>query len=184
MEIAHTTKQLRPVFDPTSTTNPVFRSTCWTADQNAHQCKLLSHSRPALLTPLVRVAPMGADLSRLLQYARYGVRSRQTPPFASFGGCDWLRTLRGRCAASFSASMRACSRSRSRTEMPRCRSFAAFAGAFTTSLARTMSVCTLLHAVHAGHLWSSILFPSSSHPLLLFHPLRDPLPLFFKLCFF
>jgi hypothetical protein len=50
------------------------RSTCWTADQNAHQCKLLSHSRPALLTPSVPVAPMGAGTSRLLR----ALRSRQT----------------------------------------------------------------------------------------------------------
>ena len=56
--------------------------------------------------------------------------------------------------------------------MPRCRSFAAFAGAFTTSLARTMSVCALLHAVHAGHQSSSlpllILFSSSIHCGILF----------------
>jgi hypothetical protein len=50
------------------------RSTCWTADQNAHRCKLLSHSRPALLTPSVPVAPMGADTSRLSR----ALRSRQT----------------------------------------------------------------------------------------------------------
>ena len=51
-----------------------FRSTCWTADQNAHTCKLHGHSRPALLTPSVQLAPMGTDLFYLLR----ALRSRQT----------------------------------------------------------------------------------------------------------
>ena len=50
------------------------RSTCWTADRNAHSCKLLGHSRPALLTPSVPVASMGAGHSRLSR----ALRSRQT----------------------------------------------------------------------------------------------------------
>ena len=56
------------------------RSTCWTADQNAHVCKLLGHSRPALLTPSVQLAPMGTDILCLLR----ALRSRQTVSIAIF----------------------------------------------------------------------------------------------------